>query len=290
MKRYMIHIFSLLCVMFIAFAISGCGDPAPYDYEPAYMVEAYLIVGEPISHVILMKSTNLKDSLNYEKSLVRDADVRISCEGREFKLAIDPKGEDGYYAIDKSYLVEPGKEYNLKIVMPGGKIVTGKTITPRVFSWAKKAPRVIPYPKDTINLPPEDSLEISWTGEAQMPFYMICVKALDTTGYGKYLVPPTQEKNRRIHKPWAEDRHFRELASYSFVASTKVPIVWNVFRWYGLHEVNVYAPDYNYLRWFLQVLSSAQIDPLLSSVQGAIGVFGSASVVRDTAFLQKNQP
>ncbi|MCE5304372.1 hypothetical protein LLG34_01535 [bacterium] len=85
------------------------------------------------------------------------------------------------------------------------------------------------------------------------------------------------------------EAYYRDLSYWVIVPSSKVPVVWTVFKWYGLHEVSVYAPDFNFLRWMVQTMTG-EINPLLSSVKGAFGYFGSASVIRDTSVILKNQP
>ena len=68
------------------------------------------------------------------------------------------------------------------------------------------------------------------------------------------------------------------------------PIIWNFFKWFGMHEVSIYAPDENFLNWALQYFINSNYDSRHNSINGGIGVFGSASVVRDTSFIIKNQP
>jgi len=66
--------------------------------------------------------------------------------------------------------------------------------------------------------------------------------------------------------------------------------VWSAFKWFGLHEVAVMAADWNLVRWYLQNVGVNAVNPLLGSVEGGIGVVGSAYAIRDTFFLLKNQP
>ena len=116
------------------------------------------------------------------------------------------------------------------------------------------------------------------------------MKCLDTLNYGKYLTPPTAEMNRRINLPFRNDRAYRETATLLPIPNSQTPVVWNTFKWFGLHEVGVYVPDWNFLRWYIQSQTRSQIDPLLSSIKGGYGYFGSASVIRDTSVIIKNQP
>jgi hypothetical protein len=43
------------------------------------------------------------------------------------------------------------------------------------------------------------------------------------------------------------------------------------------------------MEWLIQTMS-ASYDPLMSSIEGGEGVFGSASTVKEKFFLYKNQP
>jgi hypothetical protein len=113
---------------------------------------------------------------------------------------------------------------------------------------------------------------------------------LDTLNYGKYLSSPTEEKNRRIFRSFENDRMYYEISSYAFIPNNKSFVVWNIFKWYGPHEVTVYVPDWNYLRWFKQYAMKSRYDDNLGTLKNGKGFFGSASMIKDTVLLLKNQP
>lgn len=284
MKSIKILILSVLSLAVLA----SCEDPAPTDYTPDYFVEAYLIVGDPIQNIRVMVSQPLAGEFEYENQLIRDADVVVrEVDGESFLLTTKMTGDSGYY-YDGEYTIKPETAYELEITLKDGTAITGRTETPKTFDWVKRSPEPLQYPKDTINL--EGTDEISWAPVEDRDFYLIQVIPLDTLGYGKYLDPPTDEKNRRVESPLKNDDDYEERSITPLIANTKSSIVWLAFNWYGLQGVNVYCPDDNFLRWYLQNSQSFQINPLLSSVEGATGVFGSASIIRDTTFLIKNQP
>ena len=87
----------------------------------------------------------------------------------------------------------------------------------------------------------------------------------------------------------------KEKTSTNFIGDNKTSVVWMSFKWFGSQEIAAYCMDYNYLMWFLHVwqmeMEGAYYDELYRSVEGegAIGVFGSASVVRKETFLMKPQ-
>lgn len=274
--------------------ISSCGDDIPTDYKPENVVEAILIVGEPIQNINILRTQPLYHNYNYYKSFIKDAEVVISGEGQQFKLEFNfDTLNPGYFYPDKNYLVKPGVEYKIEIKLSSGELITGETKTPQQTEWTISPKNFIQYPIDSLKLPPSDT--ISWRKPAGYDFSMIAVVCLDTLEYGKYLAVPTTEKNRRIYKPYASERQYKDISSTSMIparndTSFQVPVVWSAFKWFGKHEVVIYVPDWNYTRWFLQNVGSNTTNPLLSSIEGAIGVFGSASVIRDTAVLLKNQP
>lgn len=280
----------ILLTLLIGTILTSCEDVAPTEYSPTYIVQGLLEVGKPINDVVVFQTQSLRDSFIYDNSIFKSADIRIFSEGRTFQLTYDATLKRYIYP-DTSYKVKELTEYLLDIKMPDGKILKSRTFTPKSISWIKRPDTQIQYPLDTINLP--SNYKISWTKSDTIQFYLIRIKPLDTLEYGKYLKPPTDEKNRRIMRSWIRrpEYYFRETTSWAFLPTTEVPIVWNSFKWYGLTEVKIYAPDANYLKWTLQNFAVRDFNQLLNSIEGdAFGCFGSAATIYDTSFVLKNQP
>ena len=288
MKTYKI----LLLTFFVSIIAIACEDAVPNDYQPKTMVEGYLIVDEPIGRIIVLRTQPVRDSFNYANSLIRDAAVRIIGDDRIFDLVIDSDGEYGYYYPDVTYLVKPNTSYQLEVRLADGTLITGSTETPSRFNWVKKNPKLMQYPIDTINLPLNDSLRIEWEKVPNVSFCGISVKCLDSLNYGMYLNPPTEELNRRMYRPFQGDEswRFQEMTSFSLIQATKTPVVWWAFRWFGLHEVSIIVPEWDMVMWMMQAFASPEYNPLLSNVEGGMGVFTSCSMVKDTVFVLKNQP
>ncbi len=283
---------TIFVAIFSIIIINACEDAIPSDYIEEKFVEAYLIVDEPIRNIVLMSTQPVNKKFDYANSLIRNAEVKIIGDGKEFILSIDTAGEQGYYFSDTTYLVKPNTNYKLEISIPGytdTDLITGETTTPSRFKYLKTLD-TLHYPKDTVKLPELDTFKLEWEKVPGINFFILNLKCIDTIEYGKYLTPKTEEKNRRIVRPWNEDWMFKEQSNSGFIPNTKTAVVWLSFKWFGIHDVSIFAPDSNYLKWFLQNTIKNQYDPLLGSVKNAIGVFGSASVVRDTFFLVKNQP
>lgn len=281
----------LIILMLAVFSIIfvSCGDDIPTDYKPENFVEAVLLVGEPIRNISVIRTQPIYHPYDYYKSFIKDAQVIIRGDGREFPLRFNfDTLNPGYFFDDEEYLVKANIEYSLEVTLSDGKILTGKTTTPGMNEWVKRPSKFIQYPIDSTSLPAGDS--ISWQRIAGYDYYLIAIVCLDTLEYGKYLDPATNEMNRRIYKPFASERQYKDVSQTAFVPNTKTPIVWSTFKWFGMHEVIVYTPDWNFARWFIQNVGQGSVNPLLGSIEGGIGVFGSASAIRDTAFLKKNQP
>lgn len=281
--------------------LSSCQDPIPTDYIPQNYLEAALLVDQPIDNIILMRSQPINEVFNYEKSLIRDAEVIIRGDNREFKLQIDSKGERGYYSVE-DYLIKANTIYTIEVLMKDGSRITGTTLTPDKVEWIRDLPENIQYPKDTIRKISNDTL--IWEGiptpieEGVIKsngYWGVSVKCLDSLEYGLYLDSvPNSEKNRRLYNAFSNPDNqwrYKELAQWGIIPNKKTPVVWNFFKWYGLHEIAIYNMDNNYIKWFFQRVVQSEFDPNLSTVKGdGIGVFGSLNGIRDTFFLVKNQP
>lgn len=284
-------IYILLALITLGFGLNSCEDDVLKDYVPKAVIESYLIVGQPIENIIVMKSQPVFSTFNYEKALIRDAKVIVKGDGKVFDLIIDNTGEKGYYAEDKSYLVQPNTEYELEVVLNDGTVMTGKTKTPTEIAWTLRPKQNIQYPVDTTKLHATDS--ISWTKAEGLSFYMANIKCLDTLYYGKYLSPATNELNRRVYNMvtvHSDGEEFKEISESPFLANNQTSVVWNAFRWFGKHSVSIYAIDENMIQWYLQRFQFREFDERLNSIENGYGCFGSASMITDTFFLVKNQP
>ncbi|MGA2299049.1 MAG: DUF4249 family protein, partial [FCB group bacterium] len=195
-KLYLLAIASIL--LSISVLINSCEDPVPVAYVQQTYVQGFLLVDSPIQNILIMNSQPVTDSFNIKTSIVKDATVKITGDGREFDLVIDTTGTQGYYFPDSTYLVKSGITYKLEIKLKNNTLITGETTTPIKTQWIEKTPYFINYPKDTIKLPPLDSVKLHWDTVHSTDYYLISVRCLDTLYYGKYLSPPTNEMNRRI--------------------------------------------------------------------------------------------
>lgn len=280
----------------MAIVLAGCEDAPPNDYVPQYVVKGYLLVDEPIRNIQVTRSQPVTDTFRLERTVVADADVRLIADGRTLQLQYRPAegGPGDYYFPDTTEKVKPNTRYTLEVATKDGSNLTAQTLTPGRFEWIRPPIDrvIIPRKGDPAYLKPPDSLNLIWTGDANVPEYVISVRALDTLNYGKYLSPETSESNTRVN-PDIDDfdaKRYNETTRWGFIAGTQTPIVWGAFKWYGPQEVMVYAADRNFINWFkmTQWSGNPQYDPILGNVTGGVGIFASATAIRADHFLLKN--
>jgi hypothetical protein len=277
-----------------ALVISGCEDPVLTDYTEEIVLEGILLVGEPLAEIRVMRTLPVTDTFRFEEAILDDANIVVTADGEEIPMTF-VEGQRGgtYRALDTSYRVKPNTLYTIRVAVRG-TLLTAATRTPQTFAWVATLPNLVQFPpKDSLVLPVDDSLFLSWTPVPNTDLYIIAVTCLDTVNYGSYLTPPTQERNDRTirSEPDFFDRsgtliaNERTTLGLSRFASS--PTVWGIFRWYGLQEIRVYAPDEAFSEWFSQVGSGRRstYDYRLGNVSGGLGVWGSASLVQKEFFL-----
>ncbi len=293
----MIHRLWHIIVGIIAVVVlSSCQNSAPLDYTPEYFVEAYLVVDAPLQNVFVGRTQSLTDSVRAGQGSITDAQVQI-LEGEGTNIRTYTlrylQATRSYSLADTTVRVKPATRYRLQIRTADGANLTGTTYTPNRIAWTRNVKPILYYPQDTLALVSPDSLSIAWTAEPNTVEYLIASTCLDTLEYGKYLMPPTTEKNRRIERFFeANAPRYDDITRYGFLQSNSVATVWTAFKWFGRHTITVYAPDRNFLNWFklTNFQGNASYDPLFGSIEGGYGVFGSASRVVGETFVVKNRP
>ena len=285
-----------LPILLLGGFIAGCEDPVPTDFEPSYVFTGYIYGGEYPTNVRIANTVPPLDSFDYSRGEIDDAVVRIWSDQDTFNLvyvAPDLPGDGaGFYrAADTTQTVKAGTRYSMRAEMSDGTVLTATTEVPEQIEWIRRPPEVIQYPLDTIKLPPSQDTLI-WTRVPGVQEYLIEVQALDTLNYGSYLEPATEEENRRIERIFdVGDRNDEDVARWGFLQNTRVTVVWFAFKWFGEHDITIYAPDPALLEWFKQVrFGGNQYNRLLSNIEGGLGVFGSATWRVQRGFLLKNQP
>ncbi|MBK7985470.1 MAG: DUF4249 family protein [Ignavibacteria bacterium] len=297
MMRRTIHTYIVIVFTIVGTVVfNGCEDPIPTDlYVEQTLIEALLTVNQPVEGVLISRSTPIADTFRFEDSFVRDAQVMIYSDKDTMRLVYrQGRFSSEYYCPDTTKIVQPLTRYNLRVQMQDGRVFTSAMTTPSPFVWKQKLPDILQFPKDTNNLQrPDFNVFTSWEPPQNQNDFVLRLRCLDTLEYGKYLNPPTEERNRRVFRFFENTRsaRYRNTAQYIFLGNaTASPVAWLAFKWYGKQEVSVLVPESNYLRWFKQRFGGNTFNPLLTNIEGgAIGAFGAASEIKHEIFILKNQ-
>jgi len=276
----------------VALLLTACEDPIPQDYTPDVVVEALLIVGQPIDNILIYNSQPLRDTFQLRRAVIRDADVSISGPNGELRLVFQDDSLGGHYrAEQRDIVVEPRVTYTLLLNTQGRRVTATTTTPPQIAftSTIRDTIQYVGYRNETGAIP--DSLRVGWTSAGPGAEYFIAMQNLDTLNYGSYLAPATTDSNERVRPNENEfDRTTpfnTETTRFAFVQGSDV-FSWGAFKWYGKHVFNIYAGDRNFINFVKQVtFGGRQINENLQSFPNAIGYFGSASVISAPTFLKK---
>ncbi|MFM8772020.1 MAG: hypothetical protein ACKOE4_08395 [Candidatus Kapaibacterium sp.] len=291
-RTILVSVFALVALFTV-----GCEDPVPTDYKEEIMLEGLLLVGEPLQDVRVLKTLPVTDTFSFERAALSDAKITVTADGLNIPMEFVPDSRGGTYrAVDTSYRVRASTIYAVS-VLANGATLTASTRTPATFAWTTPPKTWIRFPNpDSLLTAVNDSLLVTWSPVPETELYIIGLTCLDTLGYGQYLDPPTTDTNLRTVRPKPDffDRSgtliANERTTLGATPFTTSQTVWGVFRWYGQHELRVYAPDGAFLEWFYLVGGGrrSSYDYRLGNIKGGLGVWGSASLIKQRSFLLKN--
>lgn len=280
-----------------ALVAAGCEDPVPTDYKEEVMLEGLLLVGEPLNNIRILRTLPVTDTFSFERASITDATISVQADGIDIPIEFVSDSRGGTYrAADTAYRIQPDVLYSVTVQAKGATL-TASTRTPAPFAYTAPPRPWLQYPHpDSLLVSVDDSLLVSWTAVPDVDLYIISLTCLDTMGYGRYLDPPTQDSNRRTVRPNPDffDQSGTLIANEpTTLGATRFPTsqtVWGVFRWYGLHELRIYAPDKAFRDWVDLVGSGrrSSYDYRRSNVRGGLGVWGSASLVKARTSLLKH--
>lgn len=287
----------LILGLFVAAGLftTGCEDPVPTDYTEELVLEGFVIASEPITNIRIYRTLPITDTFKFANAMIRDAQVTLTADGTIIPMEYVADSLGGFYrASDTSLRAAPGVTYAIE-VQARGRVLSASTKTPPLFNWTRPPKDTLQYPGKNNELVRFPELDIYWQTVPGITQYVIAVECLDTLEYGIYLNPQTPDTNRRLRD---EDQFddgtlvANERTRFGFVQQAWVPVVWSAFKWFGKHEIRIYAGDEAFTNWFRLVGFGrrSQYDYRLGNVNGGLGSWGSASVVRQASFLKKDVP
>jgi hypothetical protein len=292
-----------LSLLLCAVLLNSCGDAViTDDYIAQNIISSLLIVNDTVKGVKVFRSQPLNKPYDVAGSMIKDAVVTLIEQPSNVRIPLtyrttDTLGNGEYYSA-QGVIVKRNTKYDLEVKFADGTSANGTTTTPDSIYWKRTPASISQFPIDSLRQPSTDTL--FWETNSTSQFeYLLSITTLDTLEYGKYLTPPTQEKNRRTSSlinrfadPGTND--YFEQTNWAFLVNNNAPYVWAVFKWFGKHKIVLYSPDQNMSKWFkLNQFQGNEknYDPNQGSIKGnAIGVCGSAFTISADVFILKNQP
>lgn len=134
----------LILTILLATALLGlaaCDSTDPGEFETNYVVEGYLVAGEPFQPIRLSRTTGVTQQYDFTALAIRNAAVRLDLLGDDggveasyrFTEATDSLGV--YFPDDPAALARPLGTYRLEVVVPStNDLISATTVVPDTFS------------------------------------------------------------------------------------------------------------------------------------------------------------
>jgi len=272
---------------------TGCDATGTQDVDTQYVVEAYLIAGEPLPMVRLSRTADLGQRYVYDSVAVPGADVRlIQLDERgepaaryEYRTMRDTTGVYLPYGNDR---IIPLTTYRLEVAIPAtDQRITATTTVPDTFSIVSGSAREVVYQGP-------NQLEVTLTRSRypgrDQSFYIFSTQSLE----------PRRENLTPLLREFIEDDDSTALRDLRVTASPvlnedgytanpdgtlSIKLPWLAVAFYGPNRTIINAIDDN-LYDFVRTQSAQQggggfspgtIPNVIEHVDGGTGVFGSLS-------------
>ncbi|MEX0720995.1 MAG: DUF4249 family protein [Balneolaceae bacterium] len=141
----------LMSALILPVLISSCDDYSQDEYEFFYVVEAYMIAGRQLPHIILSTTTPADAYYSFEDTAVEDAIVQIRLLNTASNSEVESvfnyiMTEPGIYNASVSHRILPLRTYELNITFPqSAREITAHTTIPDTFHIKEGVPDFIVY-------------------------------------------------------------------------------------------------------------------------------------------------
>lgn len=289
-------------LVLVLLAGSACDTFDPAEYVEEYVVEAYLIAGDPLPQVRLSRTGPVNEPYDFERLAVQDAEVHLYALAEDGtpattytyrKAGLSP----GIYRPIRHAVVQSGRTYALEVVIPQtGERITAQTTVPAAISLG------------TVNAD-----TVVYRGSEQ---FELRVRRSPEAGRQTYFRFSTETLDPRVEQmtPFARDLYERGDATINDLRRSTSPILnesnyevesdtvivvrypWFGVFFYGFSRVTAHALDdnlYDFVRSQSvqqggSTLSPGEIPNVLEHVEGGTGIFGSLSQATFDVFVARN--
>lgn len=277
-------------ILLVLFVSTACTDYGQDAYREQIVVTSYQIADEPFAALTLYRTAPINVVYDAASLAVIGASVNIlelDAAGSTVDVIAYQMDTPGVYSpLSFIARVKPLTRYRLEITVPGqDDLITAYTFVPDTFRVQTLNSTSLPYQG-----PEQFEANLSASDyPGRQTYYVITTAALDTS---QGLVPFYEEFGGEDDDVTLVSSGIINSMNYEPQAdgSINLKFPWLAVAYYGANEVSFYAIDdnvYDFVRSANVQLggsttSPGEIENVLSSVNGAIGVFGSMAVAKTT--------
>lgn len=284
----------LLALLIMIPLAAGCDLYGQDDYVEQYVVESYLIAHQPMPEVRLSTTAPFNENYYFDERAVLGADVRIHRydeTGRRDKTYHYTETERGIYHHQVEDIFErvlPRRTYRLEIALPRANDhrITAVTSVPDTFSVKE----VI---RDKAYYQSEEQLEFLITRNrtnGRQNYFIYATESLDPqeenlTPFWSQASDDGIDELVRIRTNIVNEENFD--ANPDGTLTLRMP--WIGIAFYGPNIISTFSLDDNSYDFFRSqpvqsgggagTLSPGEIQNIIYNMEGAIGLFGSMSVL-----------
>lgn len=291
------HSFKYTCAALLVLGLAACDTYTQDDYEQEYVVESYLVAGEPLPQLRLSQTAPIDARYTFEEFAVAGADVRVNLVDAsgavEETIPYVQTFKGIYEPEDETAIVQPLRTYALEIRVPGhDEVIRASTHVPGLFE-------VVSVTADTVVYQDPESLEATIT-RSEYPgresVYLFTLHAMDTTNYD--LTPayadfaddddgPDRADFVANSSPLTREENFTRNAD----GTLSFDMPWVAVAFYGPNDVMASAIDDNLFDFKRSqqgggMTSPGEMDNIINHVEGGRGIFGSMASDRFVVFVK----
>lgn len=279
-----------------ALLLTGCDNYLQDNFQPEYVVEAYLVAGEPMPQIRLSTTAPVREHYRFEDYGVSDAEVTVTLlgsEGASDEAYSFAPASPGVFVPTGNPIVQPERTYRLDVRIPSnGTTLRSTTRVPGLFE-------IVDLNTDTLSYQGAQQLEATVRQSAypgRQSIYAFTVVALDTVSYGLTPLFAGIVENDDDHSASDFARHYSGLVNernfdYDAEGNLILRLPWVALAFFGPNEIIASAVDDN-MYDFLRSLDAmpptpGQIENVITNVEGGRGIFGSMAEASARVFVHR---
>ena len=289
-------------LIILLLSLISCESPAYIedDFRAQYVVNVYLIAGEPLPSVTVHKTSPADEKFNWQENNVNNAHVQIRLLNANGSVAESyhyAHRKNGTYVSNDFEIIQPKEQYQLWVTFESGDTLEAKTTVPGDFEVANSPDSSYVYQQ-------ENRLELVSTPSSypgRPAYYLFTVEANNrkTDNLTPFYKDLIREKGLWINSYYINSSDITGANNYNTNSEGNLllNVPWSVFAFYGENKVTVNAIDNNLYETWPAIapgllteglsLSPGEMKKVPSHINGGLGIFGSLSRVSKTVAIIK---